>query len=184
MLEKIHKQIRESCPSEEAHDFIIHTDGSGYVDGYGGSASYMVSKRYNRKETRVLSSSHTTVDRAEFEALLLGLQSIIDSMGWVNRGDINRLKDSPNKPTVMWFADRESLILSVWRDSDGRTICKRKKQADLWARFEFYEQLFDITPILIPRNSNSEHRFVDKLASESRMLVKEYYEVLQLDKNE
>ena len=184
MLQKIHLQIRASCPDQEAHDFVVYTDGSGYSDGYGGSASYMRSEKHDKEETRLASFSHVSTDRAEFEALLMGLQSILECMGWTGKGDTKRLEASPNKPTVCWFTDRESLVLSIWRDEDGQTIFRRKKQKDLWARFEFYETLFDISPFLIPRNSEEEHAFVDRLASEGRLLVKEYYEIVKLDKNE
>jgi len=183
MLQKIHRQIQASCPNKEAHDFVVYTDGSGYTDGYGGSASYMRSQKYDKQETRLASFSHTTTDRAEFEALLMGLQSILECMDWTSKSDIERLSSQPNKPTVIWFTDRESLVLSIWRNEDGETIFRRKKQKDLWARFEFYESVFDISPILIPRNSEDEHAFVDRLASESRLLVKEYLEIVKLDRN-
>lgn len=181
MLQKIHHQIRAQSPDPKAHEFIIYTDGSGYADGYGGSASLMVSEKYEKREIRVSSYSHTSTDRAEFEALLMGLQSIIECMEWGEESEIKSLKFHPKKKTVCWFTDRESLVLAIWRDEDGHPIYKRRKQGDLWARFEFYEQLFDITPILIERNSLEEHEYVDRLASESRLLVKEYLEIVNID---
>jgi len=181
MLEKIHSQIRASCPNEKAHDFIIYTDGSGYTDGYGGASSLMVSKKYGLRETRLISYSHVTTDRAEFEALLSGLQSIVESMGWSKVSKVKELMELPVKPSVCWYTDRESLALAIWRDENGETIYKRKTSGDLWARFEFYEQIFDISPFCIERNSTEEHAYVDKLASESRLIVKEYFEILKID---
>jgi len=163
---------------------VIHTDGSGYTDGFGGSASLMVSKKYAKREVRLLAHSHTTTDRAEFEALLLGLQSILETMDWTDEKKIAAMQVSPKKPTVCWYTDRESLVLSIWRDENNDTIYTRRKQKDLWARFNFYETLFDVSPILIQRNSTPEHEHVDRLASEVRLIVKEYLEIINIDKNE
>jgi hypothetical protein len=181
MIQQIHHQIRAQSPDVNAHDFLIYTDGSGYSDGYGGSACLVKSSKHNKREVRLIAYSHTSTDRAEFEALLAGLQSILECMGWDDTAELKALKFKPKKPSVCWFTDRESLVLSIWRDEDGNTIYKRRKQGDLWARFEYYEGLFDITPMLIPRNSMDEHAFVDRLASEARLLVKEYLEVITLD---
>lgn len=186
MLQKIHRQIRAACPSEEAHDFIVVTDGSGFSDGYGGSSSIILSDKFAKREIRMAGFSHTSTDRAEFEGLLMGLQGILEIMDWTKEGDIKRLQFSPKKPTVCWYTDRESLVLSIWRDENGDTVYQRRKQGDLWARFEFYEKLFDISPFLIDRNSTKEHVHADRLASEARLLVKEYLEIVSIDntKNE
>lgn len=181
MLQQIHRQIQAACPNEDAHDFILYTDGSGYIDGYGGSASLLLSKRHAKREVRLTAASHTTTDRAEFEAMLDGLQGILECMDWTSQSETKNLRFLPRKPTVCWYTDRESLVLSIWKDEDGNTIYKRKKQGDLWARFSYYEQLFDISPFLIERNSTEEHAYVDRLASESRLIVKEYLEVITLD---
>ena len=182
MLQKIHSQIRAQSPDPEAHDFTIYTDGSGYSDGYGGSASLMISDKYAKRELRVASFSNTSTDRAEFEGLLMGLQSIVECMGWGEPSELKTLKRLPRKPLVCWFSDRESIVLAIWRDENGDPVYKRRKQGDLWARFEFYEEIFDITPLLIGRNSVDEHAYVDRLASESRLLVKEYLEVINIDR--
>lgn len=182
MPQQIHEQIRALYPDPRLHDFILHTDGSGHADGYGGSACLVESNSHRKRTLHLSAYSQTSTDRAEFEGLLNGLQSIVDMMQWSPAADYSALTQRPKKLSVAWFTDRESLALSVWRQADGTTVYQRKKQGDLWARFEYYEKIFHVIPYLIARNSTPSHEYVDRLASEARILIKEYMEILKTEK--
>jgi len=181
MPQQIHARIRELYPDPNTHDFILYTDGSGHADGYGGSACLVQSNSHKKRAIHLAAYSNTSTDRAEFEGLLNGLQSIVEMMQWKSPSDYAALEQRPRKLTVGWVTDRESLALSVWRQEDGTTVYQRKKQGDLWARYEYYEKIFLVTPYVIARNSTTTHAYVDRLASEARILIKEYMEILQTE---
>jgi ribonuclease HI len=157
------------------YDFFLFTDGSGHQDGYGGWASLIISPKWNVAEARMAACKGTTVERAEFEALLLGLQSILEKLKLENAAGYARLERTPMR--VFWLSDRESLVLSVKKNPDGSTVYRRKASPDLWARFAWYEKYFDVTPRHAKRESNPHHNLVDRLASDARVLVKDYMEL-------
>ena len=179
----IHQKIKGTSPTPEEHDFILWTDGSGYENGCTGSASILVENETGIKEVRISSTSSQSTHRAEFEALLNGLQSILDLKGWGSIEEKRKLDQSAFKPTVYWYSDCESLVLSVYVDEKTKEPAfRRRLNGDLWCRFSFYETAFSITPIHIDRNSMPEQALTDRLAGDSRILIKEYTETLKLDK--
>jgi hypothetical protein len=106
----------------------------------------------------------------------------MEHKGWDTPAEKIRLDQSRIKPTVCWFGDCESLILSVYIDEEtGQPMFRRRLNGDLWCRFSYYETALNITPMYIERNSVPEHKLVDRLASEGRLIVKEYIETLQKD---
>jgi hypothetical protein len=179
----IHQKIRGTSQRPDEHDFVLWTDGSGYDIGYTGSASVLLENETGKKEIRISTSSYQSTHRAEFEALLNGLQSILDSKGWDSLAEKKRLDQSIIKPTVCWFGDCESLVLSVYIDDTTKEpMFRRRLNGDLWHRFSYYETAFNITPMYIERNSMVEHALTDRLAGEGRILLKEYMETLKADK--
>jgi hypothetical protein len=158
-------------------DFCLVTDGSGHQDGYGGWSSLAIGMQSFLGKTRVCMAGcrGTTVERAEFSALLLGLQSILEAAGLDNRSGLDPLERCPLR--VLWISDRESLVLSVTRRPDGSTVYRRKASPDLWAHFEWYEKYFAITPRFSKRETNLYHNVVDRLASDARVLIKDYMEL-------
>ncbi len=156
-------------------DFFLYTDGSGYQDGFGGSAALVISVRHNVWEVSFAAYKGTTVERAEFEALLLGLQTIMTAMKWETPFHCNQLERIP--ATVKWISDRESLVKAVQRDAEGNPIYSRRSTPDLWARFAYYERLFRIEACFTKRETNTYHNIVDRFSSDARVLVKDYYEL-------
>lgn len=178
----IHQRIRGTSPTPEEHDFILWTDGSGYDLGFGGSASILLDNETGKREIRVSSASNQSTHRAEFEALLNGLQSVLEIRGWDTPAEKRRLDSTSVKPTICWFGDCESLILAVHIDDKTmEPTFRRRLNGDLWYRYSYYESAFSITPMHIERNSMPEHALADRLASESRMLIKDYLETLKVD---
>jgi len=160
----VHHQIQTAAPPATAHNFLLYTDGSGHQDKYGGSASLVIENATGERFTTSAANYGTTVSRAEFEGLLSGLQSILEYNG--------KLQD---RPTVAWYSDRESLVLAV------HGFYRRKAEPDLWARFQYYETLFSITPLFVPRSTDPLHDVVDRMASEGRIMMKEYIESVRLE---
>lgn len=160
------------CP--EQFDFEIYTDGSGWRDGYGGAAVVINSTPHNIRETVIMGCSYTTVERMEFEALLLGLQSIIQLKKWSD-AELAELAKTP--PEVFWLSDRESLVLGVRRGENGDSIYARRSAPDLWHRFSFYEQLFSINAFYAGRNQISDQALADQLAGEARALFQENFQM-------
>lgn len=160
---------------ENPADFFLFTDGSGHQDGYGGWSCLVLGPRFNIAHARMAACKGTTVERAEFEALLLGLQAILELTKMEGGAGIKHLERVPFR--VRWMSDRESLVLSVKRKPDGTTFYRRKASPDLWARFEWYEKLFVIDPHHVKRETNPHHNIVDRLASDARVLIKDYMEL-------
>lgn len=163
------------------NEFTLMTDGAGHQDGFGGYSSLLISFRHKKYVPNVGAATGTSVDRMEFEALLMGLQSILDSMGWTKGNHLRMLEST--QPKVVWYSDRESLVRSVMRDEHGETVYGRKNAPDLWCRFEFYERLFRITPIHIPRATIQWQDVCDELSSEARQLLKDYYLIKQVNQS-
>ena len=107
-----------------------------------------------------------SVDRSEFLALLHGLHGILETMEWNTSGTLKAL--SFRRPTIVWLSDRESLVMAV----EGSY--RRRNQPDLWPQLEWYEQHMDIRPCHVKRNTIGWQNIADVLASESRVLIKEY----------
>ena len=154
-------------------DFELFTDGSGYHDNrFGGHALLIISQKHNLYEQRVVGYDGISVDRAEFGGFLHGLRTIMEVMEWTSGAQIKKLKVI--KPTVTWHCDRQSLVGSVEKPAE------RHAQGDLWAQYAWYEELFDVTALFIPRKTNANHDIVDTLASEVRMVMKNYINDLGL----
>ena len=115
----------------------------------------------------------------EFEALLAGLQAILDMQDWKTK-DHERLRAT--RPLVWWETDCEHLALASWRSPNGDIkegpYYRRKNWRDLWPRFEFYERLFTITPAWQPRNTDAIQALTDKIAGYGRNMMKEAWPAL------
>ena len=149
-------------------DFLLYTDGSGYQDGFSGFCATFISQVANQpgRGTRMGSMSGSTVDRAEMTALLEGLQAIHEFLETVPKWHL-----PGRKVTIHWYTDREALAKSVSGEYG------RHSSHDLWARFAFYEDLYDITPEWVERETDfPEFKACDLHASTQRVIVKNYVE--------
>lgn len=111
------------------------------------------------------------MDRSEFMALLIGLQSILDDMDWNNGPRLKAMSVIPVK--VAWYSDRESLVKSVNNEYG------RKAQPDLWHWLGWYEQYFNVHGIHVKRETNPLQSLTDRLASEARIVIKDYDKLAQ-----
>lgn len=94
-------------------------------------------------------------------------------MNW-SPGDLRAV--ALRRPLVHWLTDRESLALAVARDPENNDepIYKRKSTPDLWARFEYYEKIFRITPEFETRNTQELAQVVDIISSDMRNTMRDY----------
>lgn len=166
--------MAQQYPPQADHNYFIVTDGAGYQDGYSGAAAVVMAPQERFMQTRYAGWIGSTVERAEFEALLMGLQCLIECLGDDTKGARARLE--AERPRVHWTSDRESLVLAVARDSENedKPFYRRESTPDLWARFAFYERLFRITPHHKGRNLGMLQRLVDVTSSDMRNLVGGY----------
>jgi hypothetical protein len=116
--------------------------------------------------------SETSVDRAEFTALIEGLRITLEL--WKSFPGVYDypLSDNPvlKKPTVHWYSDRESLVLSV-KKVYGRGNCE-----DLWAAFEWFEtKMHIIATHIVNPDETPEFVECDAQASQARIVMKNYY---------
>lgn len=169
-------QIRNKYPdAENSCDFLLYTDGSGYTDPYGGySAMGLIMRRPVEVVHACAAVFNTDTERMEFEALLNGIQAFLNKL---KPDKFTLAKMQVQKPTIVWFTDRESLALAVWRDENGEPFYSRRSTPDLWRRFEYYEELFHIIPLCVKRDTVPAHKVVDEIASGLRVLIKEWHQL-------
>jgi hypothetical protein len=177
---------KDILPTSEPYRFTLWTDGSGCNvkenegAGFMGSCAIIQDNLNSKIETRVSAGFAGSVYRAEFEALLLGLQGILEIGGW--DGNKEALDKTSSKPTICWYTDCQSLFMSVLRDPEtGLPVYGRKACGDLWARFGYYETAFFITPNHIKRNSLPEQALADRVSGECRLVISDYLYTLQVD---
>jgi len=157
--------------AEADHDFTVLTDGAGHQDGYGGAGVVCMSQRFDAFFFRVLACNGTNTDRMELTALLEGLQGIMDELGADGEGGRQRLL--ARRPTVLWVCDREAMVKSATGEYG------RKTNLDLWARYDWYARYLDVRPEWHKRNTIPWQAVSDRMASEARLAMKEYCEMLR-----
>lgn len=125
--------------STVVHDFILYTDGSGReLDGYSGYAALAKTPDNLVKRFVMGAMTESTVDRAEFTALIEGLRICWEMWERFPNKGLRREGVVRPKPKIKWYSDRENLVLAVKRVYD------RSNQPDLWAAFEYFENLMEI----------------------------------------
>lgn len=196
-----HEFIRAEAAKSPC-DWLIVSDGSGHQDGFGGSASLVLGvssskhpKRYCDETSakkiegefegpgirieRAAAYIGTTTESAEFLALLHALEALFTALTAPVHGEGQKAMQArlaSNPPCVHWITDRESLALAVFRDPrTNQPIYSRRSTPGLWAWFQFYEKLFRILPLFNKRACNPLHDYTDEVASELRILAKDYH---------
>ncbi len=172
--------FRRTWATPEKFDFQIYTDGAGYTDNFAGCAVTGVSKRFSKFFQRATAFWGIETDRAEFEGVLLGLHTILNVMGIENVPQHRMLQAEPM--TVLVISDREDLVGSMSGENfNSKPPYERRANKDLWARFAWYEQYFQIIAAHRERNTNPLQGASDRLASEVRVMMKNYVEILHAD---
>jgi hypothetical protein len=102
--------------------------------------------------------------RAEFTAILSGLNALMDINDW--RNDLKNL--IVFKKNILIISDRQDLVGSI------NNYYSRKANGDLWASFNWYEKYFKIEAVHVPRETVPMHKVADRVASELRMQLKAF----------
>jgi len=158
-------------------DFMIYSDGSGHLDGFGGWAVYVCTPNKSASMFRMGAVIGTTVDRAEMTAILEGMQMVLELAAALPR--TIPFGQQHWKPKVKLHSDRESLVMSI------QGIYERSNSLDLWKRFEFYEAHMVIDANFVARETDfEEFIFVDLHASTARIIAKNYREACGLPKHQ
>jgi ribonuclease HI len=156
------------------YEFQLYTDGSGWNDRFAGYCAVLRSDKHNKFVCSAASIYGADTERAEFEGLLAGLQSIMDTMDWNNKHQRSLMQ--MRRTSVYWVTDREHLVGAMLKKADGSYEYKRRTTPDLWARLEWYEKIFDITAVWRERNTIAWQGYADTIASECRTQMKHYVE--------
>lgn len=154
-------------------DLLLYTDGSGHQDGFGGYAAFVKTPDGLVERFCMGAMSETSVDRAEFTALIEGLRLAMET--WQRFPQSSRLIGGDVEwivPKIRWTSDREALVLSV------KKVYDRSNCPDLWAAFEYFERIADIEAVQISEvEAEALREFIecDLHASTGRVLMKSYY---------
>lgn len=185
-----HLDIQRRARTREEHHFLITTDGSGWDAKCDGTGSAWILRSQNcTVKGGVLhlrggaGSTSGSVQRAEMQALLDALQALSRELGLDTLKNmsgfcgipVRSVSEFPKhaRPTVWWVGDREAVILQVARKPDGTTYYERRTELDLWVVFDYYANLFDITPVYTPRNTTEDQKAVDDMAGNLRDMFNE-----------
>lgn len=156
-----------SLKSKHPPDFLVWTDGSGHVSGFGGWACRVDTQDRFHKMFRMGAVIGTSVDRMEMTAILEALQLVMEMRHLAARDESDPVQLRPLK--VKMFCDRENLVLSIQRVYD-RSNCQ-----DLWERFAYYEQRLEIDIEHVLRETDfPEFEMVDLHASTGFQMAKNY----------
>jgi len=179
--------LDEVSPMPEEHDYVLSTDGSGCVKGWGASASIIQKVIPGGPLGRVLGGYQpiisatygSTVQRREFSALLDGLHEILRLE--LETPDDLLPEDSEEPPlnsllrfsgddriTVLWYTDRSNLAKSLLFDEDGHVLNRRTAETDLWMRYAAMSRCFCITPMWTDRNKIPAQKACDALCTVGR----------------
>ena len=152
--------------SDKKFEYIIVCDGSGYTDHVGGFGAIILGNKPvgSMYEVTFGCSMHMETGRAEFTAILSGLNALLDTKKWRNNVDLSQVF----KKHILIVSDREDLVGSI------NKVYGRKANKDLWASFEWYEKYFDIEAVHVKRETVELHKAVDRVASELRMQLKAF----------
>lgn len=186
--------VAEHAPSPMEHDYILHTDGSGCVGGWGAHAALIqkveLSDTSQRRDVvdsrlRLAATYGSTVQRNELSAMLDGLHEIlqwrtaeaqdeaVDDNDDAGKRDTLRTLTADNRVTVLWFTDRSNLAQALLFDEDDRPLNARSSEMDLWMRFSAMARFCCITPMLMPRNTVGGQAACDALCGVARQTIKE-----------
>jgi len=181
--------LDEVSPMPEEHDYVLSTDGSGCIKGWGASAAIIQKVLPGGPLGRVLGGYQpiingtygATVQRSEFSALLNGLHEIL-RMELESREEPFQDEDEPqlntllrftgeDRITVLWYTDRSNLAKSLLFDEDGRVLNRRTAETDLWMRYSAMARCFCITPMWMDRNLIPAQKTCDALCTIARNVM-------------
>jgi len=183
--------LEETAPLPEEHDYVLSTDGSGCIKGWGASASIiqkvipggLLGRLLGNYQPIISATYGSTVQRREFSALIDGLHEILQlelAVPTETEPDedeeefvLNPLLrfSGDNRITVLWYTDRSNLAKSLLFDEDGRVLNRRTAETDLWMRYAAMSRCFCITPMWTDRNTIPAQKACDAICTIGRSVM-------------
>lgn len=106
--------------------------------------------------------------------LLAGLQTVAELTGLVDPKERKRRRAVVMPmPLVHWYTDRQDLTGATNPAPDG-TMFQRDKDADLWARVQWYEQWLALRALRRPRNTVGGQAEADRVAGMLRKMLQSH----------
>jgi hypothetical protein len=188
--ETVFDWLEAVAPDPYEHDYVLYTDGSGCVKGWGGYAAVyekidlVDSLRCPVNSGVVMAATYgSTVSRSEFNAFLDGVHKILtdrcaelqdraDSDSEFayrigTEGMLNQIT-GPDRISIIWYTDRNSLAQCLLFDDKGEPLMTRSKERDLWLRWSLMAKHVCVTPMCRPRNAVKGQELCDELAGSAR----------------
>ena len=185
--------LEEAAPDPYEHDYILYTDGSGCVGGWGGYAAIWERIELQNELRSPISRGclvsgtyGSTVQRSELNAFLDGVHSILTERGRelqeqaIDEAERYKLGTEgilpqftgPDRISILWYTDRSNISQSLLYNLDGDPLASRAKERDLWMRWSFMAKHVCVTPMCRPRNVVDGQAICDELAGAARALLK------------
>lgn len=170
--ERAHLAYRPDQLCLDDFDFELYTDGgSAGPRDFGGSGANIVGRSRGLFKSVVSATTFSGAYRAEFQALLDGLHAIVVLLDLKESvKSLRSLEDERLK--IFWLSDNEALVMNVRGEGARRT------EGPMWAAFDWYAQYFDVHAYFMGRNVNPLQESADRLASSTRVAIKEHYLML------
>jgi hypothetical protein len=191
--ENVFDWLESVAPDPYEHDYVLYTDGSGCVNGWGGYAALyerielLEDLRGPASSGAIVAGTYgSTVQRSEFNAFLDGVHKIlsdrceelqdraaVDEEFAYKIGTEGLLSQfsGPDRISIIWYTDRNNLAQCLLFDQKGEPLLPRTKERDLWMRWSFMAKHVCVTPMCRPRNVVAGQAACDTLAGAARALL-------------
>jgi len=155
-------------------DFILVTDGSGHVDGFGGWAAEIETGPTRPSEKHHIfggAAGTGEVFRMELTGLISALTFIFNKWQFWQGDMLRAFRSNPLK--IVWSGDNQALVRAVYRDPVTKQHANSRYSCpDLWRQFEWYESFVIIAAQFVEREEPI-MQTVDWYASTNRRMCLE-----------
>lgn len=182
--------MSEHLPHPLQHDYVLYTDGSGCVNGWGAQAAIIEAvagddgvRRVYDTDLRITGTYGSTVNRSELSAFIDGVHAILTHrLSAVAGLDADEALEKPvggplaafqgsDRVTIMWHTDRQNLAKSLLFGVDGLPLCARSRDRDLWMRYSTMARHVCVSPLCADRNTVDYQKTADHLCSIARLAM-------------
>lgn len=177
--------IVRSFPPDDQHHYVLWTDGSGCTKGWGAQAAVFMEVDSEESDVRVSSTYGSTVRRCEMGAFLDGVHGIMDhhlrrieSLRAYEKDPLSETTGT-GRITISWYTDRRELAMCLLYKEGGTPVYARKKDKDLWMRWQAMARHVCVTPRPIERNTVPYQAWCDKLCTIARQTGMSFGRIMQ-----
>lgn len=174
--------LEQNSTDPADHDFVLYTDGSGCVNGWGAYAAMYEemagddNRTVTNRDLRIGGTYGYTVQRCEMTAMLDGVHAIVSRVLARSAAEDDKLHLSDlvldRRVTICWFTDRLNIARSLLFGESGMPLDARLKERDLWLRYSAFAKHVCVTPRPMPRNDVVAQEKMDALCGIARESIK------------